>query len=77
MIPDSTADAGTLRAYVGLGFGLSAFLALAGGITTIVVKRTEAEQLWSLWLAGTGRGAQSKATPFKPYVTASGIGISF
>lgn len=77
-IPDNgtVSDPATVRAYLGLGLGLSAFLALASGVTTIVVKRTEAEQLWSLWLAGTGR-AESKATPIKPFVTASGVGLSF
>jgi hypothetical protein len=69
------ADAATIRAYVGIGLGLSAFLMLASGVTTIVVKRTEAEQLWNLWLAGTGR--PTSKLRFQPYVTASGIGLHF
>jgi hypothetical protein len=74
-VPDTVTDAQTVRAYLGLGLGLSAFLALASGVTTIVVKRTEAEQLWNLWLAGTGRPT-SKLT-VQPFVTASGVGLHF
>jgi hypothetical protein len=78
-IPDNgtVSDPATVRAYLGLGLGLSAFLALASGITTIVVKRTEAEQLWSLWLAGTGRAQAKTQPPFKPFVTSSGVGMTF
>ena len=72
-VPDTVNDAATVRAYLGLGLGLSGFLVLASGITTIVVKRTEAEQLWNLWLAGTGR----PTSRLVPFITPTGIGATF
>jgi len=68
VVPETDPNKDALRAYFGLAFGIV-------GVASLV-KRTEAEQLWSLWLAGTGRGESRNSPFFRPSIAIAPGGIA-
>jgi hypothetical protein len=75
-------DNTSTQVYLSLALGISSFASIASGVTAIVVRRTDAEQLWSMWLAGTGRSQEARPL-LQPFVTpvmggvVSGVGGRF
>jgi hypothetical protein len=74
VVPETDPNKDTLRLYFGLAFGVSGLASIASGITQIFVRRTEAETLWSLWLAGTGRSEARRIQPFVNPIAGGGMG---